>query len=177
VNKPLKILGTLEILLLISAVIIYFATANANDFSGFAVIYPIFGMVIIGFIGLAYIIIKPKAQRQNKPTSQNKNNIRNLSLIFLFGLPVIYITQFAGAGLYTCLIVMILALMALRGFVSKNLQLLIDIALVALPVILVFYARSLNDDNIFNLTLFTALIFVGLILFTNFKEIRRRLRV
>ena len=161
----------IELLLLISAIVIHFMTANANDFSGLAILFPIFGMFVVGLVGLIYtLLFSQKNLLPNDRSTRRKTGGKRVLLIAAFGLPILYMTGFAGSGLYTYLVIAILALLALREFLPNKLKIIADTGMIAAAIGLIIYAQSLNDQNILTFTVLIAGGFVISVVFSFFRS-------
>lgn len=90
--SALKVLGILEILLAISAVIIFIATNSANDLSGMAVVIPLYGMGLVSII--AVIIMISRALRAPQP-QEKKSVTPTIVALLLFSIPILYFFKFS----------------------------------------------------------------------------------
>lgn len=168
-KKPLKVFLITEAVLFVVAILIFLMTMNSDGFEAFAILYPIYGMFLVGMAGMIYVMIHASKMPQHKTSVTYK--LKKIATIFVFGLPMLYMSGFAGGGFYTQIILIILLLMSIRDFLQFIFQILIDVLLVVLPISLIVYASTLNDTNIFIFTLVLAGVFALLKFLTTSEKL------
>lgn len=153
-NKLLRVLGVTEVVLLVVAIILYFATAGANDFSGLVVLYPIYAMFGVGVLALVLFIAglgthKPAGQPRRKSTTHK------LLILAAFSVPILYVVNGFTAGYGNNLSVLaLLYICVLATFIVINqrnlsVDMILYTFLLLLPVLMVYYSSNMNDSNIY----------------------------
>jgi len=148
-KQRLKKFVFIELGLLAITIFFYYATLNANDFSGFIIMYPLFAMIVIG-IGMAAILI---AALLKKLPGISDNLIKAETLETFLLLAVMLITLYVadgftnitltiGAGLY------IILTFLNNSSLTKESSDLLRIVRVILAIILLLYICYLDIPHV-----------------------------
>lgn len=166
-STSLRILGIIELILALLAIAIYFKTRNADDFSGLAILFPIFGMAVTGIIAFVLFIIQ-SSQILSSGKQNFAKKISTLTVYVIFSVPVLYLLGGFWGRKYTIVLLIFLCLLAVYVFVDNKLgswSKLYKILLLAFaPLLAIMYYGDPNDTAPHTWLILSLVIFIpGLI--------------
>lgn len=169
-NKKLAIFIGVEVALIVTAILIALATRGSNDFSGLAILYPIFVMFFVGIVGLLGLVYR--LIRNSRAGKQGRlNRVKEAALLLVVGLPVLFVVDSnAGSviGWFAKIYLLTLLVKILVANRDNAVDKLFDLVLIALPAILIMYAATIDDSNL----LIWSSVLGGLLIYVEVKALK-----
>lgn len=103
----IKTIAKIELGLLVTAIVLYLLTMNANDLSGLVILYPIFAMFIVGVLAVPVLIVGDNRSEQLanggllpvRPTP-----VRHILLFLLLMVPIFMVISGSMRSFYSVIV-------------------------------------------------------------------------